>query len=130
MRYPSFFVILLKLSLCYSITSLYSFTRFIILKIHIGQPPIIIHYWLYFLVQFLLSCNHFGWVLMTKLIYYVEFVPDDGIMRSSDLCAVLVTGAEGWTFSYTCALCIWICYYIAHCYCEGGWPHILWRSSR
>lgn len=60
-------------------------------------------------------------VLMIKLIYYVEFVSDDGIMRSGDLCAVLVTGAEGWTFSYTCALCIWICYYIAHCYCEGDY---------
>lgn len=42
-------------------------------------------------------------------------------MRPSDLCSVFAAGAEGWNFSFTCALCVWICYYIAHCYCEGGY---------
>ncbi|XP_058081588.1 uncharacterized protein LOC131229610 isoform X3 [Magnolia sinica] len=30
-------------------------------------------------------------------------------------------GAEGWTCNFTRSLCIWICNYIAHCYCEGGY---------
>jgi len=26
------------------------------------------------------------------------------------------SGVEGWSYCCTCALCIWICYHITHCY--------------